>query len=101
MDDGDKEIAINLFRALDTNKKGKILVEDFVVVIDSYRSDTYLGGLSEEDKRDVYVSITSSGEKLRDKAVMIPEKVISCLELNKSDASDLYRILNKMMKTIK
>lgn len=56
---------------------------------------------SDKDKRDVYVSITSSGEKLRDKAVMIPEKVISCLELNKGDASDLYRILNKMMKTIK
>ncbi|SFB23285.1 DNA-binding transcriptional regulator, MarR family [Acetitomaculum ruminis DSM 5522] len=50
------------------------------------------------DERSLIVSLTEEGEKLRDKAVEIPEKMGSCVCIDKKDAADLYRILHKMMK---
>lgn len=50
-----------------------------------------------EDERVVFVAITEEGMKLREEAVHIPDKMISCLPISMKDAMTLYRILHKMM----
>lgn len=53
---------------------------------------------SEEDKRDVYAVITEKGLRLREKAVDIPAKLGSCLNLEEDKAHELYVILHEIMK---
>lgn len=54
---------------------------------------------SEEDERNLVVSITEAGERLRDKAVEVPEKIARCISLEREDAMALYRILYKILKS--
>jgi len=53
---------------------------------------------SREDERNLIVTITDSGRSLKEKAVSIPEQMVQCSNLDSKDASDLYRILNKMLE---
>lgn len=46
-----------------------------------------------EDERSVLVELTEAGEKLKDRAAVIPQRIASCIPLNKEDFSDLYRLL--------
>lgn len=55
---------------------------------------------SETDKRDVYACITKEGDKLREKALLIPDKLASCLPLSQKDGEDLYRILHTIMEKL-
>lgn len=50
-----------------------------------------------DDERIVNISITEEGEKLKEKAVLIPEKMISCINLTKEEATELYKILYKIL----
>ncbi|MBQ9106534.1 MAG: MarR family transcriptional regulator [Clostridia bacterium] len=52
---------------------------------------------SVEDERALCVSVTPLGEKLREKAVEIPEKMAGCIGLNGEDALELYRLLYKIL----
>lgn len=52
-----------------------------------------------EDERVLIVSITVSGEKLKEQAVSIPYKMTQCVKLDMEDAKELYRILHKMLGT--
>ena len=45
------------------------------------------------DERIVEITITSDGESLREKAVSIPQKIGSCLNITKEQAEFLYKIL--------
>ncbi len=53
---------------------------------------------SEEDERVVKIYLTPSGRKLREKCADIPSKVGGCVNIGKDDASDLYRILYKLLE---
>ena len=53
---------------------------------------------SEKDERNLIVTITDSGEALKEQAVNIPEKVVGCCQLSAEDAAALYRILYKMLE---
>lgn len=53
----------------------------------------------EKDERNLIVNVTQDGEKLKDKAVEIPQKMAGCVNLNKNDAAELYRILHELLKT--
>ena len=57
---------------------------------------------SAEDERDLIVSITKSGEALKEKAVTVPERLAACVELEAQKAQDLYALLyeviGKLMK---
>ena len=53
---------------------------------------------SEEDERNLVVSITKAGEQLREKAVEIPEKIARCSNLDSEESATLYRILYKILK---
>ena len=54
----------------------------------------------EDDERILNVSITLSGEDLKDKAVSIPKTVAGCIKLDQKEALELYRLLYKILKTI-
>ncbi|WP_318743865.1 MarR family transcriptional regulator [Treponema sp.] len=52
---------------------------------------------SKEDERFLVVSITDKGMKLREKAVDIPAKIGSCVQLSKEEAVQLYATLRKLL----
>ena len=54
---------------------------------------------SEEDERNLVVTITEAGERLRERAVEVPEKVAQCSNLEPEEAQTLYRILYKILKS--
>ena len=48
---------------------------------------------SEEDERNLVVSITKEGESLKEKAATIPPRMGQCVNLSPEDAKELYRLL--------
>ena len=52
---------------------------------------------AKEDERVLIVTLTTEGEKLRDKAVEIPQKVGGCVCLDQEEAASLYKILYKIL----
>ena len=54
----------------------------------------------EKDERNLIVSITSEGEKLKNKAISIPSNVSKCINLDNNEAVELYKILYKILKDI-
>ena len=52
---------------------------------------------SDTDERNLMVSVTDEGKKLRERAVCIPEKMAGCVNLEKEEAEQLYRILYKIL----
>ena len=52
---------------------------------------------AKEDERVLIVTLTAEGEKLRDKAVEIPQKVGGCVCLDQEEAASLYKILYKIL----
>lgn len=49
------------------------------------------------DERILMVNITKTGEKLKEQAVEVPQKMMGCASLEAEDAKNLYRILHQMM----
>ena len=56
---------------------------------------------SEKDERNLVVSITDSGMKLRDKAIDIPQKIGSCVMLTPEEAKILYNLLHKIIGNVR
>lgn len=52
---------------------------------------------SEEDERNLIVSITEQGMRLREKACKIPEMMGNCINLGQEEALTLYRLLYKVL----
>ena len=50
-----------------------------------------------EDERNLIVTSTDKGKKLKDKAVNIPLKLASCINLSAEEAKMLYRLLYKIL----
>jgi len=55
---------------------------------------------STTDERSVSVILTENGEKLKENAVEIPEKVSGCTNLTAEEGLQLYKILYKILGTI-
>lgn len=55
---------------------------------------------SETDERSVLVTITDSGEKLKDSAAEVPLKLGRCVNLSPEEAGQLYGLLNKLLSEI-
>ncbi len=53
------------------------------------------------DERTVTVGLTENGEKLKDKAAEIPNKMAKCVSMEQSDALQLYTLLYKLLDTLK
>jgi len=54
-----------------------------------------------EDERNLIVTITDKGKKLKDKAVNIPLKLASCINLSAEEAKMLYSLLYKILNESK
>ena len=52
---------------------------------------------SKEDERFLVVKVTDEGMKLRDDAVSIPAKIGGCINLEESEAIQLYTIIKKLL----
>ncbi len=55
---------------------------------------------SAEDERGLLVSITDSGEALRDRALTIPQKLSACVNLEPEKAQTLYKILYELLSEL-
>jgi Transcriptional regulators len=52
---------------------------------------------SMEDERVLTVSLTESGEKLREQAIDIPAQIGKCINLEPSEVIQLYKLLHKLL----
>ncbi|HAG05046.1 MAG TPA: MarR family transcriptional regulator [Lachnospiraceae bacterium] len=52
---------------------------------------------SENDERILLISLTEKGSALKEKASEIPEKMSSCVNLNRKEAETLYMLLYKLL----
>lgn len=53
---------------------------------------------SEQDERSLIVRLTEAGEALKEKAVSVPYQMASCVRLEPEEATELYRLLYKLLK---
>ena len=52
---------------------------------------------SDLDERSLIVSVTEEGMALRERAVEVPYEMASCVNLEPSEAKELYRLLYKLL----
>ena len=52
---------------------------------------------SAEDERDLIVTITAEGEALRERALSVPQRLASCVDLSPEKAGLLYSILYELL----
>ena len=50
------------------------------------------------DERFINLTITIKGLDLRDKAIVIKNKIIECIDIDEEEVKNLYIILNKILK---
>lgn len=55
---------------------------------------------SMEDERILKITLTKEGEALKDQALLIPQTLGSCIELDKEEAEGLYKALYKILGCI-
>ena len=56
---------------------------------------------SELDERNLIVTITESGEAMKDAALHIPAEMTKCINLPKEDIRSLYRMLHQLLEYVK
>ena len=56
---------------------------------------------SKEDERNLIISITDEGKALKKRAVSIPGKLTSCVDMDPEDAQELYRLLYVLIDKLK
>ena len=56
---------------------------------------------SDQDERNLIVTITELGESMKDRALHIPAEMTKCVNLPKEDIRDLYRMLYQMLEIVK
>ena len=52
---------------------------------------------SSRDERDLIVTLTDSGEALKERAVTVPERLSACIELDMNKAQTLYMLLYEVL----
>ena len=52
---------------------------------------------SKEDERNLMIRITPEGERLKDEALAVPDKMGKCIDLDEREAKELYTILYKIL----
>ena len=53
-----------------------------------------------EDERNLVISITDKGMKLRDDALSVPKSIGSCIPLSSEEAAVLYKVLYKILNNL-
>ncbi len=52
---------------------------------------------SETDERNIFISVTDKGMALRDEIIKVPDAMGRCIQLSEDEASELYRLLYKII----
>ena len=55
---------------------------------------------SKSDERNLIITLTKDGEKLKEKAVLIPEKMRKCLNLSLEESETLHSLIYKVLLNI-
>ncbi|MBQ6355405.1 MarR family transcriptional regulator [Candidatus Saccharibacteria bacterium] len=55
---------------------------------------------SNEDERNVELTLTETGAKLKNRAKEVPVKMGKCLDLSAKDAAEIYRLLYKILANV-
>ena len=55
---------------------------------------------SKIDERNLNVSITEEGKKLKSKALEVPEKMQKCINLSEEEAITLYKLIHKVLSNV-
>ena len=55
---------------------------------------------SNKDERNLIISLTKDGSKLKEKAVKIPKEMGKCINLSEEDAITLYNLIYKVLDNI-
>lgn len=55
---------------------------------------------SKIDERNLNVSITEEGKKLKSKALEVPEKMQKCINLSEDEAITLYKLIQKVLNNV-
>lgn len=55
---------------------------------------------SNEDERNLIVSITDKGEELKKQAMKIPQQIGSCIQITSEEAATLYKLLYKVLSQL-
>jgi DNA-binding MarR family transcriptional regulator len=55
---------------------------------------------SATDERNVYVKLTQEGIQLKEKALVVPSQIVSCVNLSKEEAMTLHELLHKLLNKI-
>lgn len=63
------------------------------------KSELVCRSRDKNDERIVKVSITEKGSDLKERAVEIPSKMGSCLNISAEEAENLYKLLYKMLES--
>ena len=53
-----------------------------------------------DDERVVYISLTKKGEKLKEKAMSVPQKICSCVNFTTEDRENLKKSLEKLLEKL-
>lgn len=56
---------------------------------------------SEEDERNLIVTLTERGEAMKEAALPIPERMANCVNLTEEEALECYRLLYKMLDYVR
>ena len=56
---------------------------------------------SDQDERNLIVTITDAGEAMKDRALHIPAEMTKCINLPKEDIRNLYRMLHQMLEVVR
>ncbi len=88
-------------KSINVKELGKKLFLDsgtLTPVLKSLESKGYISrARSEKDERVLVAEITEKGEKLKEKAVSVPQKIAGCTKLEPQEAMELYRLLYKVL----
>ena len=56
---------------------------------------------SEEDERNLIVTLTEAGEAMKEPAEIIPKQMATCVNLTPEEAKECYRLLYKLLNFVK
>ena len=80
---------------------GKTILLDSSTLTPLLKKLEYKGYIKRErnelDERNLIITLTDTGEKLKDKVIGIPKKIGKCINLNEEEAKFLYNILYKIL----
>ena len=89
------------YGSINVKKLGDMLFLDsgtLTPVLKKLESKEYISrDRDNNDERNVIISITKKGKKLKEDAMVVPGEIGKCINLSRDEAIELYRLLYKLL----